>query len=410
MKCRVCASPIGAFMSYGRMPISNAFLTPDQFACEYFFELAPAFCETCGTLQLVEQPDPKRMFHENYAFFTRTSRHMVGHFSRYAAWVRERYLDRPEPFVVEIGSNDGAMLENFAKEGMRHLGIEPSANVAAEAARYGIKSQVAFFGKETAASVLAEHGPADAIIAANVMCHIPDLHDVAEGISVLLAPRGVFIFEEPYLGDVIEKTSYDQIYDEHVYVFSLQSVRSAFEPHGLEVIDVLPQQTHGGSMRFVFARKGARPVAQAVADLAAKEAALGLGKPATYERFRANCEKSRTGLVSSLQRLRSEGKRVIGYAATAKSATVLNYCGIGPDLLEFISDTTPMKQGKYSPGMHIPVRAYQNFKAHYPDVALLLAWNHAREIFGNEKAFAQSGGRWLVYVPEVQLLTPERLG
>lgn len=392
------------------MPVSNHFLSPDQFASEYFYELAPAFCKACGTLQLVEQPDPARMFHENYAFFTRTSRHMVEHFQRYAEWVRECYLDGTDPFVIEIGSNDGAMLENFAKAGMRHLGFEPSANVATEAARYGIKSLVAFFGKEAAASVLAEHGPSDAIIAANVMCHIPDLHDVAEGVTALLAPRGVFMFEEPYLGDVIEKTSYDQIYDEHVFIFSLQSVRSAFESHGLEVIDVLPQPTHGGSMRYVFARKGTRPVSPAVGELAAKEAVLGLAEPATYERFRANCERSRDGLVSQLRKLRCEGKRVVGYAATAKSATVLNYCGIGPDLLEFISDTTPMKHGKFSPGMHIPVRAYREFKAHYPDVALLLAWNHAREIFGNEKAFAEAGGRWLVYVPEVQLLTPDRVG
>lgn len=212
------------------------------------------------------------------------------------------------------------------------------------------------------------------------------------------------MFEEPYLGDVVEKTSYDQIYDEHVFIFSLQAVQSAFGSHGLVVIDVLPQDTHGGSMRYVLARKGVRPVSPAVINLATKEAALGLRDPSTYQRFRVNCEKSRHDLVAQLMTLRAERRRVVGYAATAKSATVLNYCGIGPDLIEFISDTTLIKQSKFSPGMHIPVRAYMEFQERYPDVALLFAWNHAREIFANETAFAASGGRWLVYVPAVRLL------
>jgi methylation protein EvaC len=401
--CRNCKRSIEAFMSFGRMPIANGFLSREQFANEYFFELAPAFCEACGSFQIVEQPEPQQMFHENYAFFTRTSKRMVEHFGRYAEWVRANYLDGPDPFVVEIGSNDGAMLENFARRGIRHVGVEPSANVAAEAERHGVKSFVGFFGKQSAAALAAEHGPAAAILAANVMCHIPDLHEVAEGVAELLKPRGILVFEEPYLGDMIEKTSYDQIYDEHVFIFSLQAVRSAFEPHGLEVIDVLPQPTHGGSMRYVFARKGERPVAPAVGRLAEKEAALGLGDAKTYQRFRVECERSRDELRAQLEALQQHRKRVVGYGATSKSTTVLNYCNIGPELIEFISDTTPIKQGKFSPGAHIPVRPYAEFVACYPDVALLFAWNHGPEIMAKEGAFVAAGGRWLNYVPQVAM-------
>lgn len=402
--CRICNAPIEAFMSFGRMPIANGFLLPDQFGGEHFFELAPAFCPECGMLQIVEQPAPEMMFHGNYAFFSGTSRYMQTHFQRMAEKTMSTILaGRDDPFVVELGSNDGIMLRNFAAKGIRHLGCEPSENVAAAARAQGVNTLCAFFGPETAARIRAEHGPADVIQAANVMCHIPDLHGVAEGVKALLKPDGVLIFEDPYLGDMIEKTSYDQIYDEHVFVFSALSVRNAFARHGLELVDVEAQVTHGGSMRYTLAPRGSRPVAPAVEALLARELAQGLDKPATYDRFRANCETSKRELVALLTRLKAEGKRVVGYGATSKSTTVLNYTGIGPDLIEFISDTTPIKQGKFTPGMHIPVKPYGEFTARYPDYALLFAWNHKAEIMEKEDAFKAAGGRWIVYVPSVQV-------
>jgi methylation protein EvaC len=211
------------------------------------------------------------------------------------------------------------------------------------------------------------------------------------------------MFEDPYLGDMIAKTSYDQIYDEHVFIFSATSVQRAFAPHGLELIDVMPQVTHGGSMRYIFAPKGSRPVAPRVAEQLAKEDAQGLGRAETYRRFKANCEKSRAGLMQALETLRREGKRVVGYGATSKSTTVTNYCGITPAHVEFISDTTPIKQGKLSPGVHIPVKPYADFEKQYPDCALLFAWNHAAEIREKEQSFIAAGGQWLVYVPEVKI-------
>lgn len=398
--CRVCGSAISSFMSFGKMPIANAFLRPEDFSREYFFELAPAFCQTCEAFQIVEQPAPEMMFHSDYAFFSGTSRAMAEHFQRYAAAVRARHLNGPDPFVVEIGSNDGILIGNFAASGIRHLGVEPSANVAAVAKQKGINTLVRFFDAACAGQIADQHGKADAIVAANVICHIPDIDAVAAGAKRLLKPAGVFLFEEPYLGDMVQKTSYDQIYDEHVFIFSVGSVSRAFAKHGLEVVGAEPQPTHGGSMRYTLAPKGGRKADPSVARQLAVEAELGLGRAETYERFRANCERSRERLTELLHRLRREGKKVAGYGATSKSTTVLNYCGIGPDDIEFISDTTPLKQGKFTPGMHIPVRPPEVFHRAPPDYAVLFAWNHRDEIFAKEAEFSKHG-KWICFVPEV---------
>ena len=236
------------------------------------------------------------------------------------------------------------------------------------------------------------------------MCHIPYLHSVVAGIKVLLKPDGVMVFEDPYLGDIIEKTSYDQIYDEHAFYFSVASVSYLFEQHGLEVVDVLTKNVHGGSMRYIVAHKGAREASPAVAVHREKEKALGLHLPKTYQQFRRNVEQSRTALMAILGDLKRQGKRGVGYGATSKSTTVTNFCGITPELVEFISDTTPIKQGKFSPGAHIPVRPYEEFIAEYPGYALLFAWNHAEEIMAKEQEFMAQGGKFVVYVPKVEIL------
>jgi methylation protein EvaC len=404
--CRVCSAKITPFMSFGRMPIANGFLRPDETENEYFFELAPAFCEACGMFQLLEQPHPEKMFHEQYAFYSSTSRYMQAHFEAFALSVINTVLaGRDDPFVVELGSNDGIMLRHFKARGVRHLGVEPSANVAEVARTQGISTISAFFDRKLAGEIAPEQGSADAILAANVMCHIPDLPGVAAGVQRLLKADGVFIFEDPYLGDVIAKTSYDQIYDEHVFIFSATSVRRAFAPFGLELVDVMPQITHGGSMRYTLAPKGSRQVSKKVNEELAKEAALGLDRAETYLQFKANCENSRAALMQTLERLRGQRKRVVGYGATSKSTTVINYCGITPAHVEFISDTTPIKQGRLSPGAHIPVRAYGEFAKAYPDYALLFAWNHAAEIREKEAGFVAAGGHWIVYVPEVAIVS-----
>uniref|UniRef100_A0A7V3J9K0 Class I SAM-dependent methyltransferase n=1 Tax=candidate division CPR3 bacterium TaxID=2268181 RepID=A0A7V3J9K0_UNCC3 len=403
-KCLICDYPIEPFMSFGKQPIANGFLSPDQYNSEYFFEMQVASCPRCGMFQLVEQPDREKMFNENYAFFSGTSRMMAVHFQEFASHVVKDYLQGPDPFVVEIGSNDGIMLQYFAERKIRHLGVEPSANVAKVAMSKGINTIIEFFDEKLAQQIVRQYGRADAFLAANVMCHIPYQHSIVSGIKELLKPDGIVMFEDPYLGDVIEKTSYDQIYDEHVFLFSVTSIDYLFNQHGMEVVDVEPQETHGGSMRYIIAHKGARKKTKRVMAQLDKEKVLGLDKPETYERFRKNCERSKADLCDLLKKLKNEKKRIVGYAATSKSTTILNYCGIGPDIMEYICDTTPIKQGKFSPGVHIPIKPYEEFLRSYPDYAFLFAWNHAKEIMAKERLYMEKGGKWIVHVPKVEVL------
>ena len=390
------------FMSFGRMPIANGFLTAAQVPTEYFFELAPAVCPGCGTFQLLEQPPAERMFHAAYPFFSSSSMRMSAHFQALAHFVKSRLPEgHRDPFVVELGSNDGVMLRHLAADAVRHMGIEPSANVADVARSSGVNTLGEFFSRSLAERVLAEHGHADAIVAANVLCHLPQINDVAAGLALLLAPSGIVISEDPYLGDMLAKTAYDQIYDEHVFMFSATTLAGAFARNDLELVEVLPQSTHGGSLRCVWARTGTRAVSGAVAQLLAREQEGGLSRPETYDRFREACERSRLDLRALIDDVRRQGRRIAGYGATSKSTTVTNYCGLGPDDVQWITDTTPIKQGKLSPGMHIPVTSHEAFARHWPDYALLFAWNHADEIFAKEQAFRQAGGKWITYVPQV---------
>jgi methylation protein EvaC len=404
LNCRICNAIVLPFMTFGKMPIANGFLNPEDFASEYFYELKPIFCDNCLTFQIAEQPDPKKMFHSNYAFFSRTSKHMVNHFKSYADWIISEHLSSPDPFVVEMGSNDGAMMENFSKNKIRHLGVEPSENVAEEARKHGINTLCSFFNLSTAKKIASEYGLADVLIAANVICHIPDLDGFARGADHLLKPSGILAFEEPYLGDMIENTAYDQIYDEHVYIFSARSVQNIFKKYNFELIDIKPQSTHGGSMRYVLARNGKRPISKNVEEQLTYEEEKKLHLKETYELFRERCELSKKELVTILQQQKEAGKRVVGYAATSKSTTVLNYCNIGPDLIDFISDTTPIKQGKYSPGTHIPVRSHEEFTNNFPDKALLFAWNHKSEIMEKEMLYSSGGGQWIIFVPKVNII------
>jgi len=402
-KCRVCETEYRPFISFGKQPIANGFLTPDKFKDEYFFEMQVGFCENCKMVQLIDQPDREMMFHENYAFFSSTSNHMQIHFKNTALKLKERFLKNSDPFVVEIGSNDGIFLKNFHELNVRHLGVEPSKNVAEVAKSKGINTVNEFFDKTLALKAIELNGKAHLIYSANVICHIPYINSIFSGVEALLASDGVFVYEDPYLGDIIQKTSYDQIYDEHVFFFSVMSVSELAKKNNLEVFDVEPIETHGGSMRYFIAPKGARAITENVSRQLQVEKNLKLDELKTYEQFKKNVENSREELVSLLKKVKSEGKRVVGYAATSKSTTILNYCQIGPDLVEFISDTTPLKHNKFSPGMHIPVKEYSEFSKKHPEYALLFGWNHSKEIKAKEQSFMSSGGKWIEYVPNVHV-------
>ena len=387
------------------MPIANGFLAPDGFKDEYRYHLAPGLCAACGLVQLTECVEPTRLFHDAYAFHSSTSQGMQRHFERFAQSVLASVGGLSDPFIVELGCNDGILLHHIAEAGVRHLGVEPSANVARIANQRGVRTVEQFFDAELATAIADEHGQADVILASSTLCHIPDLRSVFDGLRCLLKADGRVHLEDPYIGEIVARTAFDQFYDEHVYYFSLVAMSNLAAAHGLAVVDVQPFDVHGGCLRYTLAHDGACPASPRVAAQGECELAQGLTTPSTYEAFRRRVEGVREALPRVLAGFRDQGKRVIGYGATSKSTTVTNYCGITPDLLAFISDTTPGKQGLYSPGTHIPIKAYADFVAAKPDVALLFAWNHAAEILSRETAFRERGGQWITYVPTVRVFT-----
>jgi methylation protein EvaC len=401
--CQVCGGTVEEFLDLGRQPLSDAFLTARDIPDEYFFRLAAGVCRSCTLVQLVEEVPRERMFHADYPYYSSGSSVMRAHFERTARGLLADELARPDPFLLEIGSNDGVLLRTIHEAGVRHVGFEPSAKVAAAAMEHGVRVRGEFFDAATAADVRDSDGPADVIFSANTICHIPYIGSILEGVRTLLAPDGVFVFEDPYLGDIVTKTSFDQIYDEHFFLFAARSVQALVGRFDLELVDVERLSVHGGEVRYTIAHAGARKPADAVADLIAVEDTQGLADPRTLRRFAARTAKIRDDLVVLLHRLRAQGRTVVGYGATAKSATVTNYCGIGPDLVSYVCDTTPAKQGKLTPGAHIPVRPAEAFSEPYPDYALLFAWNHADEIMTKEQGFRQAGGRWIRYVPSVHI-------
>jgi methylation protein EvaC len=402
-ECRICSGTVTEFFDLGRQPIADAFREPGSTAEEFFYRLAVGTCADCTMAQLMEEVPRDLMFHQDYPYHSSGSTVMRAHFEGVAKRFLTTELTGDDPFLVEIGSNDGIMLKVVAEAGVRHLGVEPSGGVADLAAAQGINVRKDFFEESVALEVLEAHGRADVVFSANTFSHIPYVDSVLAGIRALLAPNGVFVFEDPYLGDIVAKSSFDQIYDEHFYFFTARSVKNMAAASGLELVDVERLPTHGGEIRYTLALSGARTPSAAVRELLAEEDARGLTDAAVLEGFAASVARNRDDLVAELRRLKAEGKRVVGYGATAKSATVLNYAGIGPDLLEFICDSTPAKQGRVTPGTHIPVRPPEAFSSPYPDCALLLAWNHADEIMAKETAYRDAGGTWLTYVPEVRI-------
>lgn len=399
----MCGARLEEFLDLGRQPLSDAFVPPDQDGEEFFFRLAVGLCPSCSMVQLTEEVPRGRMFHEDYPYLSSGSSVMREHFEGVARRLLETELTGSDPLVVEIGCNDGVMLQTVAKAGVRHLGVEPSGGVAARAQERGIDVRVAFFEEELAVALRAELGPATVVYGANTLCHIPYMDSIFAGVDALLAPGGVFVFEDPYLGDIVEKTSFDQIYDEHFYLFSATSVSRMAEHFGFELVDVERLEVHGGEVRYWISRAGERSVSPRVSELLAEEEARQLGSLATLQAFAAAVGSVREDLLALLQRLSSEGRTVAGYGATAKSATVNNFCGIGPDLVAKVYDTTPAKQGRLTPGTHIPVVPMDELAADRPDHLLLYAWNHAEEIKAKEQAFSAAGGRWITYVPDVRI-------
>ena len=403
MKCKFSGEIIKPFMTFGRMPIANGFLKKENFNKEFFYEMKVGFNKKYALFQLDEHPEPKKMFHKNYPFYTSSSKSMVEHFKKYALWSK-KFL-RSNSKVIELGSNDGTFLKNFKNTNIDAIGFEPSKNVSDLAIKSGIKSINKFFSLDTVQSLKYNKTNTDLICGANVICHIPQIKNLFICINELLSKNGVFIFEEPYLGSVFKKTSYDQIYDEHIYLFSAIAIQKISKEMDLKLIDAIPQKTHGGSMRYVVCRKQSkRQPTKNLIRIIDIEKKLNLDNEKFCKQFKKNCEISKKKLKEKLISLKNMGKKICGYAATSKSTTILNYCNIKDDLIDFITDTTPEKIGKYSPGSHIPIIDHKLFFKKKPDIAVLFAWNHKDEILKKEKKFKKTGGKWLTFFPKLKLL------
>ena len=411
--CRLCGSEqLRQALSLGMTPLANEFVpASDRGKPQDQFPLEICLCERCGHVQLRDVVDPQRLF-RNYVYVSSTSPVFVEHFRRYAQALLHLADLAPGSTVVEIGSNDGALLQCFKDAGMRVLGIDPARAIAAQASGRGVSTLPEFFTSALAKRLSAQGWAADVIAANNVFAHADDLHDIAEGVARLLKPEGVFVFEVSYLLDVVEKTLFDTIYHEHVSYHTVRPLVGFFQRHGLELIDTIRVDTHGGSLRGIVKRRGGRlppPLAQSpgrgVEELIRLERARGLDRPEAYERLAQTIQQRKAELVGLLRQLRSTGKRIVGFGAPAKATTLLFAFGIEPGMLECIVDESPWKQGLYSPGHHLPVVApdilYDG--ARRPDYALMLAWNFAESIMSRHRAFLERGGHFIVPLPTVMV-------
>ncbi len=396
MICKITGKKIKSFMSFGKMPIANGFLTKKNFKKEFYFKMEVGFSQNISLFQLNDHPAPKQMFNKEYPFYTSSSKYMVSHFKKYSKWIKKNYFKNIKK-VIEIGSNDGSFLKNFKSKKVNILGIEPSKNVANFAKKNGIETVNKFFSSNTARGLKKYKSKTNLICAANAICHIPNLPDLIKGLDILLTKKGIFIFEEPYLGSMYDKTSYDQIYDEHIFMFSVSSVKKIFDLFNFELIDVIPQSTHGGSMRYVIARKGQYRIKNIVKQKILEEKKKNIDTIKGCYKFKKKCELSKKKLNKKINSILRKGKNIAGYAATSKSTTILNYCDVDFNKIDFICDTTQDKIGKFTPGTHIPIKDMEYYKKNIPDYTFLFAWNHKKEIFNKEKKILNKT-KWFAHI------------
>jgi SAM-dependent methyltransferase len=405
--CRVCGAPLRhTFVDLGMSPLCESYVPAERLgAMEPFYPLHARICERCLLVQLDDFVAPAEIFAE-YAYFSSYSDSWVEHARGYVEMAVERFGLDAHSLVVELASNDGYLLQHVVERGIPALGIEPAANVAAAARERGIETVVEFFGRDLAARLVAEGRRADLLVANNVMAHVPDLNDFVGGMEPLLAPHGVVTIEVPHLVQLVEGNQFDTIYHEHFSYFSFLTARRLLSAHGLEVFDVDELGTHGGSLRVYAQRRsgGRQPVSSRVAALAERERALGYDTLEGHGDFAPRVEETKWRLVEFLIERRREGKRVAGYGAPGKGNTLLNYCGIRTDLLEFTVDRNPYKQGQFLPGTHIPVRDPEALEQARPDFILILPWNLKEEIVSQLSYTREWGARCVVPIPEVEVL------
>ena len=406
--CRFCATPLRhSFADLGTTPLANSYLTAEQLnQGETFFPLHAYVCEACFLVQLGEFAPPEAIFGD-YAYFSSVSESWVEHARRYAETMTRRLGLGASSRVIEVASNDGYLLQFFQRQGVGVLGVEPAANVARVAVERGIPTVVRFFGRETAGILAAEGRRADLLVGNNVLAHVPDINDFVAGVRDVLAPDGRATFEFPHLLKLIQESEFDTIYHEHFSYLSLLAVARIFAATGLTVVEVEELPTHGGSLR-VHARlaENAGAVDSSVARILQKERAAGLDRIETYTAFQQTVRRTKRDLLKFLSNAKRHGRSVVAYGAAAKGNTLLNYCGIRNDFLDYVVDRSPHKQGRFLPGTRLPICGPERIAETRPDYILILPWNLQEEIVRQMAHVHAWGCRFVVPIPSVQVLQP----
>ena len=389
------------FLDLGKQPIANGFIEGEPPKDEFFFDLKVVFDEDTKLVSLAEFVKPELMFNDSYVYVSSMSQTMRTHFTNTASSLKEGFSPTK---VLEIGSNDGVFIKNFDSNDT--IAVEPCSNFAEITNDKGYHTYPEFWTTALSSQILEDHGKQDLIFSANCMCHIQDLDDAFTAIKALLSDDGVFVFEDPALDKMIERNSYDQIYDEHAHIFSVTALKNILNNNGLDIFRVDNLSVHGGTNRLYVKHKNNNKFSiQTSVDLnLQREQELGLKKYSTYVKFAKKVKQSKSDLVNLLDTLKKQGKKIVSYGATSKSTTVFNYCGITTDQIDYIVDTTPHKQGKLSPGTHIPVVSPETGFNDSVDVAFLGAWNFENEILNKEVSFIDRGGYFVTHVPMVQVI------
>jgi SAM-dependent methyltransferase len=409
--CRLCGSRLRhTFVDLGMSPPCESFLQANQIdQMELYFPLHVQVCETCFLVQLKEYMSPETIFSE-YAYFSSFSTSWVAHAKAYCESITKRLGLGPDSLAVELASNDGYLLQHFLPLGIPVLGVEPAANVARAAIDRGVPTRVDFFGVRLANQMAAEGLTADLIIGNNVLAQVPDLNDFVAGMKILLKPAGVVTLEFPHIERLIEENQFDTIYHEHFSYFSLLTIGLMAARHGLRLIDVEELPTHGGSLRVYLAHEdSAWETNHSVADLLARERRNGFADISTYATFARKAQRAKHDLLAFLISAKNEGKRICGYGAPGKGNTLLNYCAIGTDFLDFTVDRNPYKHGRFTPGMHIPIRPVEALDQAKPDYILILPWNLKDEIIQQMRHVAAWGAKFIVPIPFVTIIDPAEL-
>ena len=388
-KCRVTGKKIPIIFNYGNMPIANNFSEKVSKKDDYKMQIA--FNEDGGIFQLVDAPKPKKLFNKNYAFLSSTSSDMKKHFHSVSKYIKMRFKKKNFK-IMEIGCNDGIFLQNF--KNLMHLGVEPSRNVYRISKSKKLNVTNSFFDEKLVNNKKLKK-KFDVIFSANVICHIPNITSLFRNIELCLKDKGVFIFEEPYLGDVIEKTSYDQIYDEHYYLFSVNAIQSIIKGLNLEVFDAERIKTHGGSLRYYIQKKNVRNKSKNLKKILEYEKKIKITKIITIKNFAKRCLESKKKILQIIKNIKSKNIKVYGYGATSKSTTIINFCNLKKNYIEGIFDTSPTKIEKYAPGTDIKIIDYKIFDKINPKVCFLFAWNHYKEIFKKEK---NKNIKWICHI------------